>query len=59
MPNATAPSVVVIFGKTAAQIAEGQKVAVALGLPMSDVKVSDQGFPVADIVVKIGTDYKQ
>jgi anionic cell wall polymer biosynthesis LytR-Cps2A-Psr (LCP) family protein len=59
MPNATAPSVVVIFGKTAAQIAEGQKVAVALGLPVSDVRVSDQGFPVADIVVKVGADYKQ
>jgi anionic cell wall polymer biosynthesis LytR-Cps2A-Psr (LCP) family protein len=58
MPNATAPSVVVIFGKTAAQIAEGQKVALALGLPVSDVRVSDQGFP-ADIVVKIGADYKQ
>ena len=59
MPNATAPSVVVIFGKTAAQIAEGQKVAAALGLPVGDVRVSDQGFPVADIVVKIGADYKQ
>jgi hypothetical protein len=59
MPNGTAPSVVVIFGKTAAQIAEGQKVAAALGLPVGDVRVSDQGFTVANIVVKIGADYKQ
>jgi anionic cell wall polymer biosynthesis LytR-Cps2A-Psr (LCP) family protein len=58
MPNATAPSVIVIFGQTSAQINQGDAVARALGLPLSDVKVSDQAFTVADIVVKIGVDYK-
>jgi anionic cell wall polymer biosynthesis LytR-Cps2A-Psr (LCP) family protein len=58
MPNATAPSVVVIFGQTSVQINQGDAVARALGLPLSDVKVSDQAFTVADIVVKIGVDYK-
>ena len=58
MPNATAPSVVVIFGQTSAQIDQGDAVARALGLPISDVKVADQAFSVADIVVKLGADYK-
>jgi hypothetical protein len=59
MPNSQAPSAVVIFGQTAAQIAEGQAVAAALGLPASDVKISSEGFTVADVVVKLGVDYKQ
>jgi anionic cell wall polymer biosynthesis LytR-Cps2A-Psr (LCP) family protein len=58
MPNATAASVVVIFGQTSAQINQGDAVARALGLPIADVKVSDQAFSVADIVVKLGADYK-
>jgi len=59
MPNAQSLSAVVIFGQTAAQIAEGQAVATALGLPASDVKISSEGFTVADVVVKLGVDYKQ
>ena len=59
MPNAQSQSAVVIFGQTAAQIAEGQAVATALGLPASDVKISSEGFTVADVVVKLGVDYKQ
>ncbi|HTC71163.1 MAG TPA: LytR C-terminal domain-containing protein, partial [Acidothermaceae bacterium] len=58
MPNATAPSVVVIFGETSTLIDQGDAVARALGLPLSDVKVSDQVFSVADVVVKVGADYK-
>jgi hypothetical protein len=59
MPNATASSVVLIFGTTAADIARGDAVAKALGLPISDVKVSTGGFTVADVAVRLGADYKQ
>jgi hypothetical protein len=48
----------VIFGQTSAIINQGDAVARALGLPLSDLKVSDQAFTVADVVVKIGADYK-
>jgi len=58
MPNATAPSVVLITGTTAADIARGNAVATALGLPTSDVRVSSEGIRVADIVVLLGADYK-
>ena len=44
MPNAQDPSAVVIFGQTAAKIAEGRAVATALGLPQSDVKISQVGL---------------
>jgi anionic cell wall polymer biosynthesis LytR-Cps2A-Psr (LCP) family protein len=58
MPNATAPSVVVILGPTSAQIDQGDAVARALGLPISDVRVANDGFTVADVLVKLGADYK-
>ena len=58
MPNATAPSVVVILGPTSAQIAQGDAVARSLGLPISDVRVANDGFTVADVLVKLGADYK-
>jgi anionic cell wall polymer biosynthesis LytR-Cps2A-Psr (LCP) family protein len=59
MPNTQAPSVVLIFGQTSAQIAEGQAVAAALGLPASDVKINSVGFTAADVIVKLGVDYTQ
>ena len=59
MPNPTAPSVVVILGPTSAQIDQGDAVARALGLPISDVRVANDGFSVADVLVKLGADYKQ
>jgi anionic cell wall polymer biosynthesis LytR-Cps2A-Psr (LCP) family protein len=58
MPNATAPSVVLITGKTSADIAKGNAVAAALGLPTSDVRVSSQHVQVADVIVLLGADYK-
>ncbi len=58
MPNATAPSVVLISGTTAADIAKGDSVAKALGLPTSDVRVSQQSVRVADVIVLLGADYK-
>ena len=58
MPNATAPSVVLISGTTAADIAKGDAVAKALGLPTSDVRVSQQSVRVADVIVLLGADYK-
>ena len=58
MPNATAPSVVVILAPTSAQIDQGDAVARALGLPISDVRVANDGFTVADVLVKLGADYK-
>ncbi len=58
MPNATAPSVVLIQGTTAAEIEKGNQVAKALGLPASDVKVSQQHVSVADVIVLVGADYK-
>ena len=42
MPNASAPSVVVILGPTSAQIDQGDAVARALGLPISDVRVANR-----------------
>jgi hypothetical protein len=57
MPNATAPSVVLIQGTTAAAIAQGNAVAKALGLPIGDVMVSQQPVLIADIVVLLGADY--
>jgi hypothetical protein len=58
MPNATAPSVVLISGTSAADIAKGNAVAKALGLPTSDVRVSQQSVRVADVIVLLGADYK-
>lgn len=58
MPNATAPSVVLIFGTTAADIARGNSVAKALGLPTSDVRVSQETITLADVEVIVGADYK-
>jgi anionic cell wall polymer biosynthesis LytR-Cps2A-Psr (LCP) family protein len=58
MPNATAPSVVVILGPSSAQIDQGDTVARSLGLPISDVRVANDGFTVADVLVKLGADYK-
>jgi hypothetical protein len=58
MPNATAPSVVLILGPTSAQIDQGDAVARSLGLPISDVRVATDGFTVADVLVKLGVDYK-
>ena len=58
MPNATAPSVVLITGKTSADIAKGNAVAAALGLPTSDLRVSTQHVQVADVIVLLGADYK-
>jgi hypothetical protein len=58
MPNATAPSVVVILGPTSAQIDQGDAVARSLGLAISDVRVANDGFTVADVLVKLGADYK-
>jgi hypothetical protein len=58
MPNATAPSVVLITGTTAADIAKGDAVAKALGLPASDVRVSQETVRVADVIVLLGADYK-
>ena len=58
MPNATEPSVVVIRGPTSAQIDQGDAIARALGLPISDVRVANDGFTVADVLVKLGADYK-
>jgi anionic cell wall polymer biosynthesis LytR-Cps2A-Psr (LCP) family protein len=58
MPNATAPSVVVILGPTSTQIDQGDAVARSLGLPISDVRVANDGFTVADVLVKLGADYK-
>jgi anionic cell wall polymer biosynthesis LytR-Cps2A-Psr (LCP) family protein len=59
MPNATSPSVVLIFSTTAADIARGDAVARALGLPTGDVKVSTQELTVADVIAIIGADYKR
>jgi anionic cell wall polymer biosynthesis LytR-Cps2A-Psr (LCP) family protein len=58
MPNATAPSVVLILGTTSADIAKGDAVAKALGLPTADVKVSRDDVRVADVIVLLGADYK-
>ncbi len=57
MPDPTSPSVVLIFGTTSADIAKGDSVAKALGLPTSDVKVG-QRVTVADVVVLVGADYR-
>lgn len=51
-------SVVVIPDATEASVAVGQKVANALGLPDSAVKVGNQGSNVADVIVILGADYK-
>lgn len=51
------PSVVLIKDATAESIDAGQRVARALGLPVSDVKTDPQGQSVADIIVIIGADY--
>ncbi|MDQ1486148.1 MAG: hypothetical protein QOJ62_1841, partial [Actinomycetota bacterium] len=59
MPDATSPSAILIFGTTAAEIERGHAVAAALGLPVSDVKVSEQRITVADVVVIIGADYRR
>ena len=58
MPNATAPSVVLITGKTSADIAKGNAVAAALGVPASDLRVSTEHVQVADVIVLLGADYK-
>ena len=57
MPNATAPSVVLIQGSTAADIVKGNQVAQALGLPTADVRISSQPTHLADVVVLLGADY--
>jgi anionic cell wall polymer biosynthesis LytR-Cps2A-Psr (LCP) family protein len=59
MPDPTSPSVVLIFTTTAADIARGDAVAKALGLPASDVKVASQQISVADVIAIIGADYKR
>lgn len=58
MPNATASSVVLIMGTTSADIAKGDAVAKALGLPPGDVRVSRDDVRVADVIVLLGADYK-
>jgi hypothetical protein len=57
MPNATASSVVLIGGTTAAEIAQGTAVAKALRLPASDVRVTQASTDVADVIVLLGADY--
>jgi len=52
------PSVVLIKDGTQASIELGQKVARALGLPVSAVRTSTEGQSVADVIVIIGADYK-
>jgi anionic cell wall polymer biosynthesis LytR-Cps2A-Psr (LCP) family protein len=54
----TKPSVVLISDATQESIDLGQRVARALGLPVSDVKTSAEGQSVADVIVIIGADYK-
>ncbi len=48
-----------IFGQTAAQIAEGRRRGGGARTAESDVKISQVGFAAADVVVKLGVDYKQ
>lgn len=52
------PSVVLISDASQDSIALGQRVARALGLPVSAVETDPQGQSVADVIVIIGADYK-
>lgn len=52
------PSVVLIKDGTQESITAGQRVASALGLPVSAVQTDPRGQSVADIIVIIGADYR-
>jgi hypothetical protein len=51
-------SAVLIFSATQEARQRGAKVATALGLPGTDVKISTIGQSVADVIVVLGRDYK-
>ena len=50
--------VLVPTGAWDAGVKQGQAVARALGLPSSDVALTDQGQTIADVVVILGADFK-
>jgi hypothetical protein len=52
-------SAVLIFDGSLAARERGAKVAAALGLPASDVQISNIGQSVADVIVVLGRDYKR
>lgn len=55
--HTVAHTVVLIFNTSSASISMGQRVAAALGLPASAVKVSSQANDIANVVVILGRDY--
>ncbi len=59
MPNATALSEVLVFSSLPAAVTQGDAVAQALGLPNTDVLISNQQLTVADVIAIIGADYKR
>jgi anionic cell wall polymer biosynthesis LytR-Cps2A-Psr (LCP) family protein len=52
-------SVVVVFSTSQTAIDRGNRVAKALNLPVSDVRVSRLGQSVADVIVLLGKDYRR
>jgi hypothetical protein len=58
-PFRAKPSAVLIFTGTAEARQRGAKVAAALGLPGTDVRISTIGQSVADVIVVLGHDYKK
>jgi LCP family protein required for cell wall assembly len=56
-PYRSQPSVVVVFSTSQGAIDRGNRVARALGLPITDVRVSKLGQSVADVIVLLGSDY--
>jgi hypothetical protein len=57
-PYRARSSVVLIFSSSPAARDRGAKVAAALGLPSTDVRVSTLGQSVADVIVLLGRDYR-
>ncbi|MDX6285899.1 MAG: hypothetical protein QOG53_1384 [Frankiales bacterium] len=58
-PFRTRNSAVLIFSGSQAARERGAQVAAALGLPASDVQISNIGQSVADVIVVLGRDYKR
>ena len=52
-------SVVVVFDSTDASLDKARRVATLLGLPETAVRTSTQTQSVADVIVVIGSDYKE
>jgi hypothetical protein len=58
-PFGVTESVVVVFDSTDPSLAKARRVASLLGLPATAVRIGTQTQSVADVIVVIGSDYKQ